>query len=101
MTKEHKRLCTDLDDYTETLEEATEVMRLNRRYIKHCTKQFKRDKCAFIYGKKMNEAHYITDKNKGVFNTMQRISKLDPKYMIMVQEMADQLKQQEDDLLIF
>ena len=61
-----------------------------------------KDKCAFIYGKNINEAHYIVDKNKGVFNTMERISKLDPKYLDIIKEMAKELrKEKEIDLLTF
>jgi len=107
--KQHGLLKKDLGELHEELEETKEVMRLNSKYINSCVRQFKRDKyecsltsrCCFIYGKDRSQAHYITDKRKGVYTTMERISKLNPKYLNMVREMKREMEEEEDKLLMF
>lgn len=75
-------------------------MRLSKKFIDALVKQFRRDKCAFIYGKNLNEAHFITDIKKGTYSTMERISKLNPKYLNMVVEMMKELEKPDENLLL-
>ena len=76
-------------------------MRLSKRYIESWVRQFKRDKRAFIYGKDPKNAHYIQDRRKGVYTTMERISKLNPKYLNMVREMKLEMDEEDNNLLLF
>ena len=100
MKRQHKDLGNNLVDFVETLEETKEVCRLSNKYTQSWVKQFRRDKWAFIYGKKMDEAHYIINKKKSIYNTIERISKLNPKYINMVEEMMKEVEQKEDNLLL-
>ena len=94
-----KQVGEELGNFHETLEATKEVCRLSKKYIDSWVRQFHKEKCAFIYGKDKTKAHYIQDKNKSVFHTIERISKLDPKYINMVKEMKDRTDQQDDHVL--
>lgn len=48
----------------------------------------------------MRTAHYIQDKKRGVYTTMERISKLNPKYLAMVRQIKIDMDNEDDNLLL-
>ncbi|CAI2364369.1 unnamed protein product [Moneuplotes crassus] len=97
----HNSLKEDLENQREAIEESKEVLKLSKKYIDSCVRQFRRDKRAFVYGKNPKTAHYIQDRGRGVYTTMERISKLNPKYINMVKEMKKRIDEEDNNLLLF
>ncbi|CAI2361801.1 unnamed protein product [Moneuplotes crassus] len=99
--KIHKRLKSELTEHKESIEKTKKVLTLGKKYVDSCVRQFRRDKKAFIYGKDPSKAHYIQDRGKGVFTTMERISKLNPKYIGMMKDMKKRIDEKDHNLLLF
>lgn len=72
------------------------VVNLGNKYVSSCVREFKKNHAAFVYGKKDGEGHFVQQNGNSVFKTSQRIGKLNPKYVEMIQNLKLQEEDQED-----
>lgn len=95
-----KLLTQHLNGIDDFVDDHINVVNLGSKYIQGCVKEFKKNHAAFVYGKKDGEAHFVKQNGESVFKNTQRIGKLNPKYVEMIQKMTNK-DQSDDEIQIF